>query len=179
MGAKGLCRNTISAICSWFCPVAATHCRFGPHRRTSSQVSCIFKKYYFSLTHVTSLSLRIASLKHEDSSIRRIYQDLRPRKSANVQADRSSSATSTLSDEPHRLQPRASLPAQSRTTSVASPIRETPQRLHQSGKDTAAFIDPTATSPVIPEQPPHSIVSSASQLDDDIRRRSSLDDMVS
>lgn len=135
------------------------------------------EKGYLSLTHIASLSVRIASLKHEDSSTRRISQDLRSRKSANVQADRFSNATS--SDEPHRLRPRASSPARSRTTSAVSPIPETPQRLYRSDKDKTPLTDPTATVSVILEQPLHLNVSSASQLDDDMRRKSSLNEMVS
>jgi hypothetical protein len=137
------------------------------------------ERVYSSLTHIASLALRIASLKHQDSSTRRISQDLRSRKPAQDQADRSSSRTPTLSEGNSPMQAKISSLNQSRRTTAASAIPETPQRVLQSGNDITSPMDPTTTTPAIPEQLPRSSVSSVSQLDDDMQRRNSLDNMVS
>jgi hypothetical protein len=135
-------------------------------------------RVHSSLTHIASLALRIASLKHQDSSTRRISQDLRSRKPAQDQANRSSSRTPTLSNGGSPMQARTSSPNHRRRTTAASAIPETPQRVLQSGNDRTSPADPTTTIPAIPEQLPPSSVSSVSQLDDDMQRRNSLINMV-
>ncbi|KAI4728433.1 hypothetical protein E4T49_03712 [Aureobasidium sp. EXF-10728] len=150
------------------------------------------------------LALRIASLKHEHSNTRRISQDLRFRKPESVRGGRLSARTSTLSSGNSSIQPRTISPAPSRETSAVSAIPKTPQRNDQSDKNEASSTNShaltevasnlvldgdalsangesqnPATTPDISEQLPHSDVSSASQVDDDMRRRNSLDNMVS
>ncbi|KAI4821466.1 hypothetical protein E4T44_10325 [Aureobasidium sp. EXF-8845] len=124
------------------------------------------------------LALRIASLKHEDSSTRRLSQDLRSRKPATNPADQSFSGTPTQSNEDLPMQPRTLSQTQSRRSTVTSAIPETPQRVVQFEGDQGFPADREAETSGIPEQPPPSSVSSASQLDDDIQRRDSLDNML-
>lgn len=125
-----------------------------------------------------SLALRIASLKHEDSSTRRLSQDLRSRKPATNPADQFFSKTPTLSNEDLPMQPRTLSQTQSRRTTVTSAIPETPQRVVQSEADQGSPTDRTAATYAILEQPPPSSMSGVSQLNDDIQRRNSLNDMV-
>jgi hypothetical protein len=136
------------------------------------------ERWYWSLTNIISLALRIASLKHEDSNTRRISQDLRSRKPTTNPADQCFSRTPTLSNEDLPIQPRKLSQTQSRRTTAASAIPETPQRVVQSEGDRDSPTDRTAAISAVLEQPPPSSVSSASQLDDDIQRRNSLNNMV-
>jgi hypothetical protein len=138
----------------------------------------LVQRYHLSPNNITSLALRVASLKHEDSSTRRLSQDLRSRKPATNPADQFFSRTPTLSNEDHLMQPRTLSQTQSRRTTDASAIPETPQRVVGSEADQGSPTDRTAATSAILEQPPPSNVSSPSQLDDDIQRRNSLDNMV-
>lgn len=133
------------------------------------------KKQHVSLTHNARLALRIASLQHEHSNTRRMSQDLRSRKPE----DRCPTRTPTLSDGGSPMQPRTFSPTQSRRTSAASAIPDTPQDAIQPDRARASSVNPTASTPAISEQLIHSGISSASQIDDDMQRRSSLDNMVS
>jgi hypothetical protein len=76
------------------------------------------------------------------------------------------------------MQPRTLSQTQSRRTTVTSAIPETPQRVVQFEGDQGSPADRAAGTSAILDQPPLSSVSSASQLDDDIQRRNSLNDMV-
>jgi hypothetical protein len=84
----------------------------------------------------------------------------------------------TLSNEDASVRPRTFSQTQSRRTTAASAVPETPQRLVQSEGDRDSPTDRTAATSAVLEQPPRSSVSSASQLDDDIQRRNSLNNMV-
>lgn len=86
--------------------------------------------------------------------------------------------TPTLSNEDASVQPRTFSQTLSRRTTAASAVPETPQRVDQSEGDRNSPTDRTAATSAILEQPPPSSVSSVSQLDDDIQRRNSLDNMV-
>ena len=129
-------------------------------------------------THIASLALRIASLQHEHSSTRRISQDLPSRKPEDDQTTRLPARTPTLSDANSFIRSRTFSPVQSRRNSVASVIPETPHNAVRSGEGSLSPAQPTATALVTSEQLPHSSVSTSSQIDDDMRRRSSLDKMV-
>ena len=154
------------------------------------------------VSHIPSLALRVASLKHEHSSTRRISQDLKSRKpSKNRQL---SAKTSTLSGGKSPIRTRTASPTLRRGASAASAIPETPRHPSQPDKGRVSSADPHAlteatsnllldaavssktdtsqsrtTRPVATEQLLQSDTSSASQYDDDIRRRSSLENMVS
>lgn len=156
-----------------------------------------------AFSHIASLALRVASLKHEHSSTRRISQDLQSRKPSESRGARLSARTSTLSGDNSPLRTRNVSPTLSRRTSAASAIPETPQRLDRLDKDRVPSADPRAlteatsnlfldaavlsetnisqnrtTEPATSEQLLQPDTPSASQVDDDIRRRSSLDNMV-
>lgn len=161
------------------------------------------RREYPSFSHIASLALRVASLKHEHSSTRRISQDLRSRKPSKSRGVRLPARTSTLSRDNPPLRTRDVSPTLPRRTSDASAIPETPQRLGRSDKDRTSSADPQAltdatsnlfldaavlsetnisqnqtTESDTSEQLLQPDISGASQIDDDIRRRSSLDNMV-
>lgn len=162
----------------------------------------IVTKECCSFSHILSLALRVASLKHEHSNTRQISQDLQFRRSSGNR--RFFARTSTLSGGNSPSRTKTVSPTLRRGTSAASAIPETPQRPSQPDKGRVssggppAFTEATsnlfldaavssktntsqrrATRPVTTGQRLQSDVSSASQYDDDIRRRSSLGNMVS
>jgi hypothetical protein len=164
----------------------------------------IVKGQYLSFSHVASLAIRVQSLKHEHSNTRRISQDLHSRKPVANREPQLSTSPSTLSGGNSPIRTRPISPTLPRRTSADSAIPETPQHLGQPDKDRVSSTDSHAlteatsnlfldtaglprtdvsqirtTRPATSEQIQQSDTSSASQIDDDIRRRSSLENMVS
>ncbi|KAG9809560.1 hypothetical protein KCU63_g21519, partial [Aureobasidium melanogenum] len=149
------------------------------------------------------LAIRVQSLKHEHSNTRRISQDLHARKPVANREPQLSTSPSTLSGGKSPTRTRTISPTLPRRTCADSAIPETPQHLGQPDKDRASFTDSHAlteatsnlflnaaglprtdvsqsrtTGPAISEQLQQSDTSSASQIHDDIRRRSSLENML-
>ncbi|KAG9528846.1 hypothetical protein KCU93_g3977, partial [Aureobasidium melanogenum] len=149
------------------------------------------------------LAIRVQSLKHEHSNTRRISQDLHSRKPVANREPQLSTSPSTLSGGNSPIRTRPISPTLPRRTSADSAIPETPQHLGQPDKDRVSSTDSHAlteatsnlflntaglprtdvsqsrtTRPATPEQIQQSDTSSASQIDDDIRRRSSLENML-
>lgn len=157
-----------------------------------------------SFSDIASLSLRVKALKHEYSSTRRISQDLQSRKPGANRGPQLDSSLTTLAGGNSPIQTRTTSPTLRRRTSTDLPIPETPQHLSQPDKDRASFVDSHALTeatnnhvlnaagllrpklsqsrtarPATPEQLQEHDDSSVSQINEDIRRRNSLNDMVS
>ncbi|KAG9758099.1 hypothetical protein KCU75_g11563, partial [Aureobasidium melanogenum] len=149
------------------------------------------------------LAIRVQSLKHEHSSTRRISQDLHSRKPVTNREPQLSTSPSTLSGGKSPIRTRTISPTLPRRTSAGSAIPETPQHVVQPDKDrksstgSRALTEATSnlflgaaglprtdvsqsrtTRPASSERLQQSDISSASQIDDDIRRRSSLENML-
>ncbi|KAK6007076.1 hypothetical protein QM012_006084 [Aureobasidium pullulans] len=149
------------------------------------------------------LAIRVASLKHEHSSTRRISQDLQSRKPGEIRGAQRSARTSTVAGRYSPVRSRTVSPTLDKRNSVASVIPETPQRLDRLRGDrmssavSHALEEATSkllTNAAVPSKKNisqnqtvkpatwqnrlQSDISSASQIDDDMRRRSSLDNML-
>ncbi|KEQ67592.1 uncharacterized protein M437DRAFT_38233 [Aureobasidium melanogenum CBS 110374] len=150
------------------------------------------------------LALRVSALKHEHSSTRRISQDLQSRKSGANRESQLDSSPAALAGGDSPIQTRTTSPTSRRRTSADSAIPETPRHLGQPDKDRVSPADSHALTeatnnhvlnaagllrpnvlqsrtarPATSEQLQQHDYSSASQIEDDIRRRNSLENMVS
>lgn len=153
----------------------------------------------FSPADLARVSLRVAFLKHESSTKRRISQDLRVRDSKIGQASRIPTGTTTPPIVVPPIRSEIISPTGGRTTSSTSAIPETPQHVHgskigstslasshalrsvasKSSSNTGDISQIAATPTVTQDEPSQSVASNASQVDDDMRRKSSLESMVS
>ncbi|THX03945.1 hypothetical protein D6D18_03640 [Aureobasidium pullulans] len=144
------------------------------------------------------VSLRVAFLKHESSTKRRISQDLRVRDSKIGQASRIPTGTTTPPIVVPPIRSEIISPTGGRTTSSTSAIPETPQHVHgskigstslassralrsvasKSSSNTGDISQIAATPTVTQDEPSQSVASNASQVDDDMRRKSSLESMM-
>ncbi|KAH0366637.1 hypothetical protein KCU65_g5274, partial [Aureobasidium melanogenum] len=149
------------------------------------------------------LSLRVKALKHEYSSTRRISQDLQSRKpGANREPQLDSSPRTLKGNSPTRTRTTSS--TLGRRTSADSAIPETPRHLRQPDKDRVSpanfqalreatnslipnavglpipdvLLQDRTETPTTSEQLQQYDDSSASQIDDDIRRKNSLENML-
>ncbi|KAI5262183.1 hypothetical protein E4T47_09320 [Aureobasidium subglaciale] len=150
------------------------------------------------------LALRVASLKHQDSNTRRLAQDLRMRRTTAGQEEQASTKPVVTTVDISTIRKRTFSPGQVRRSSAISAIPETPPHvvryeqdiirqavpnapLQARGRllqDAAALLGATGdqdpdTAAFARGGQPHSRDPSVSQADDDVRRRSSLDNMAS
>ncbi|KAI5200136.1 hypothetical protein E4T39_05909 [Aureobasidium subglaciale] len=149
------------------------------------------------------LALRVASLKHQDSTTRRLAQDLRLRRTTAGQEKQASSKPVVATVDTSTVRKKTSSPAEGRKSSAISAIPETPQHIIRYEEDMIQHAKPSAPSQAMSSLPhntapllgargdqdpdlaafvqdgqPHSRDSSVSQIDDDVRRRGSLDNMM-
>ncbi|KAH0262262.1 hypothetical protein KCU91_g13517, partial [Aureobasidium melanogenum] len=148
-------------------------------------------------------ALRVSALKHEHSSTRRISQDLQSRKPGANRESQLDSSPAALAGGDSPIQTRTTSPTSRRRTSADSAIPETPRHLGQPDKDRVSPADSHALTeatnnhvlnaagllrpnvlqsrtarPATSEQLQQHDYSSASQIEDDIRRRNSLENML-
>ncbi|KAI5248359.1 hypothetical protein E4T42_05692, partial [Aureobasidium subglaciale] len=154
-------------------------------------------------TYPFSLALRVASLKHQDSNTRRLAQDLRMRRTTAGQEEQASTKLVVTTVDTSTIRERTFSPGQGRRSSAISAIPETPQHVVRYEEDIIRQAVPSAPLQATGRLPqdaaallgapgdqdpdtaafarggqPHSRDPSVSQADDDVRRRSSLDNMM-